>query len=81
VCIVLSGTAAKPTTEYAFEMATSTIRFGSGVTAEVGYDFASMGARNVLLVTDATLKTLPPVIAAEQSLKVGGSRVQRRCAA
>ena len=36
----------------AFEMAASSIRFGPGVTAEVGSDLVDLGARRVLVVTD-----------------------------
>ena len=45
----------------AFEMAVSSIRFGKGVTREVGMDLAELGAKHVLVVTDATLRALPPV--------------------
>ena len=38
--------------ETAFEMAVSSIRFGNGVTREVGMDLAELGARHVLVVTD-----------------------------
>lgn len=41
--------------EYAFEMAASSIRFGPGVTKEVGMDFKNMGAKRVCVVTDATV--------------------------
>ena len=44
--------------EYAFEMAASAIRFGPGVTREVGMDFKNMGARRVLVVTDSTVDKL-----------------------
>lgn len=47
--------------DIAFEMAVSSLRFGVGVTREVGMDLAEMGARHVLVVTDAVLSTLPPV--------------------
>jgi hydroxyacid-oxoacid transhydrogenase len=47
--------------EIAFEMAVASIRFGAGVTREVGMDLAGLGARNVLVVTDPTLARLPPV--------------------
>ena len=39
----------------AFEMATSGIRYGAGITAEVGMDLADMGLHRVLVVTDANL--------------------------
>ena len=40
------------TKDIAFEMAASNIRFGAGVTREVGMDLADMGARRVRVVTD-----------------------------
>ena len=40
--------------DYAFEMAVSNVRFGVGVTREVGADLKEMGARIVLVVTDPT---------------------------
>ena len=45
----------------AFEMATSAIRFGQGITREVGMDLVELGATNVLVLTDQTLRRLPPV--------------------
>lgn len=36
-----------PEREYAFEVAASNIRFGQGVTREVGMDFANMKAKRV----------------------------------
>jgi len=44
--------------EYAFEMAASAIRFGPGVTKEVGMDFKNMGAKRVCVVTDSTVLNL-----------------------
>lgn len=44
--------------EYAFEMAASAIRFGPGVTKEVGMDFKNMGAKRVCVVTDSTVREL-----------------------
>jgi len=38
--------------EYAFEMISSTLRFGAGVTAEVGYDVQNLKAKRPLIVTD-----------------------------
>ena len=40
-------------TDYAFEMATSSIRYGRGVTAEVGHDLRALGATRVAIFTDA----------------------------
>src|SRR6266566_2091530 len=55
--------------ENAFEIAISSIRFGAGVTREVGMDLAGMAARNVLVVTDPTLALLPPVQTVLESLQ------------
>jgi hydroxyacid-oxoacid transhydrogenase len=44
--------------EYAFEMAASSIRFGPGVTQEVGMDFKNMGSQRVAVVTDETVDKL-----------------------
>jgi hydroxyacid-oxoacid transhydrogenase len=44
--------------EYAFEMAASSIRFGPGVTQEVGMDLKNMGSQRVAVVTDATVDKL-----------------------
>lgn len=60
--------------EYAFEMATSAIRFGSGVTREVGPELAELGKRHVLVLTDPVLRSLPPVAAALESLETAGVR-------
>ena len=54
--------------EYAFEMAVSTIRFGAGVTREVGMDLAELGVRRVLVLTDPVLRSLPPVQTVLESL-------------
>jgi hydroxyacid-oxoacid transhydrogenase len=45
--------------DYAFEMAASAVRFGAGVTREVGADLADLGAKNVLVMTDANVSRLP----------------------
>lgn len=42
--------------DYCVEMPTSTVRFGLGVTREVGMDFVNQGATNVCLVTDPTVR-------------------------
>ncbi|KAK4197349.1 putative alcohol dehydrogenase [Triangularia verruculosa] len=44
--------------EYAFEMAASSIRFGPGVTKEVGMDLGNMGVKKVAVVTDKTVDKL-----------------------
>ena len=47
--------------ETAFEMSASNIRYGPGVTREVGMDFKNLKAKRVLLMTDKNLSELPPV--------------------
>src|SRR5688572_32868720 len=56
----------------AFEFASSSVRFGSGVTREVGMDLADLGASRVLVITDAKLSALPPVQVALESLERHG---------
>jgi hydroxyacid-oxoacid transhydrogenase len=55
--------------EIAFEMAPSAVRFGAGVTREVGMDLADLGVDRVLVLTDPTLSRLPPVQTVRQSLE------------
>jgi hydroxyacid-oxoacid transhydrogenase len=52
----------------AFEMAVSSVRFGPGVTSEVGFDLADWGAKRILVVTDPTVRQLPPVATVLESL-------------
>ncbi|HLJ11648.1 MAG TPA: hydroxyacid-oxoacid transhydrogenase [Planctomycetaceae bacterium] len=56
-------------TDTAFQIATSSIRFGTGVTREVGMDLAEIGARRVMLVIDRTLVDLPTGGAVLDSLR------------
>jgi hydroxyacid-oxoacid transhydrogenase len=53
----------------AFELATSNIRYGTGVTREVGMELVELGARQVLVLTDQNLRNLPPVIRVLESLE------------
>ncbi|MEZ5402391.1 MAG: hydroxyacid-oxoacid transhydrogenase [Bryobacteraceae bacterium] len=55
--------------ETAFEMATSSIRFGAGVTREVGMDLADLGLASTLVVTDPWLVRMAPVATALESLE------------
>jgi hydroxyacid-oxoacid transhydrogenase len=55
--------------ETAFEIASSSLRFGTGATREVGADLVAMAAKNVLVFTDPHLRTLPPVATALDSLE------------
>jgi hydroxyacid-oxoacid transhydrogenase len=58
--------------ERAFEMSVSSVRFGAGVTREVGMDLSDLGARRVLLVTDPVIRHLAPVWTVLQALEQSG---------
>ncbi|KOX72506.1 putative hydroxyacid-oxoacid transhydrogenase, mitochondrial [Melipona quadrifasciata] len=49
-------------------MACSTIRYGVGVTKELGMDMQNFGSKNVCLMTDSNLINLPPIKTAMDSL-------------
>ena len=55
-------------TDSAFEMSTASVRFGPGVTREVGMDLTDLGARGVMVLTDANLSKMPPVATVVTSL-------------
>lgn len=55
--------------EYAFEMASSAIRFGFGVTREAGAELADLGLHHVLVFTDPNLRALAPVATVLESLE------------
>ncbi|KAJ1974305.1 hypothetical protein H4R35_003672 [Dimargaris xerosporica] len=59
----------RPSQEYAFEMASSNIRFGEGATTEVGMDLANLKAKKVAVFTDPNLVNLYPVKTALESLE------------
>ena len=44
--------------EYAFEMACSNIRYGEGVTREVGMDLINLGINNTCVFTDKNVCSL-----------------------
>jgi len=60
--------------EYAFEMATSSIRYGPGVTREVGMDLAQLRVKRAMVVTDPNLVRLRPVATVLESLEKEGVR-------
>ena len=60
------------TLETAFSMDTSSIKYGAGVTREVGYEMGRLGARRVMVVTDPGLATSEPVSITLDSLKAEG---------
>ena len=55
--------------ESAVELATSNIRYGAGVTREIGLELADQRVRHVALLTDANLAGLPPVQTVRQALE------------
>ncbi|EIW76109.1 alcohol dehydrogenase [Coniophora puteana RWD-64-598 SS2] len=55
--------------EYAFEVAASNLRFGDGVTKEVGMDLKNMKARKVGVFTDPVVAKLKPMATALESLQ------------
>ena len=55
--------------EYAFELASSSIRCGRGVTREVGMDLAEMKAQRVMVLTDPRVARLRPVATVVESLR------------
>src|SRR5207247_577807 len=57
------------TNEYTFETATSAIRFGVGVTREVGAELADLSKHHVLVFTDPNLRALLPVVTVLESLE------------
>ncbi|MCL4295566.1 MAG: iron-containing alcohol dehydrogenase [Anaerolineae bacterium] len=60
------------TFETIFTMDTSSIKFGSGATREVGYDMKQFGARRVMVVTDPNLAHLEPVAVTLAALRAEG---------
>ena len=61
--------------ETAFSMETSSLKFGPGVTREVGYEMGRLGVRRVLVVTDPGLSDSEPVRTATESLRRQGLNV------
>jgi hydroxyacid-oxoacid transhydrogenase len=57
------------TNDTAFQMAASNIRFGTGITREVGMDLVDLGARRVMLVIDPCLVDLATGGAVIESLR------------
>src|SRR5262245_12442070 len=57
------------TNDTAFQMSASNLRFGSGVTREVGMDLDDLGAKCTLVVIDPALVSLPVGQTVFESLK------------
>lgn len=58
--------------ETAFTMDTSSIKYGPGVTREVGEDVKALGATRVMVVTDPALATHDAVTTATRALEAAG---------
>lgn len=58
--------------EYAFSMDTSSIKYGPGVTREVGYEMHRLGASRVMVVTDPRLAASEPVSTTLEALAAEG---------
>ena len=66
---VAGNTGAK---ESAFTLDTSSIKYGPGVTREVGFDMKKLGAARVMVVTDPRLADGEPVAVALEALRAEG---------
>ena len=60
------------TLETAFSMDTSSIKYGPGVTREIGWDMEEQGARRVMVVTDPNLTESEPVAVTLEALRKNG---------
>lgn len=58
--------------ETAFTMDTSSIKYGPGVTREIGNDMAALGAKRVMVVTDPRVAKLEPVAVVLDALRKEG---------
>ncbi len=58
--------------ETAFSMDTSSIKYGPGVTREVGWDMEEQGCKRVMVVTDANLSDKEPVGVTLEALRKHG---------
>ena len=60
------------TKETGFEMVASNLRYGPGITSEIGMDLKDLGAKKVMVVTDSVLAKLPCVKTVIDSLEKEG---------
>lgn len=59
-----------------YKMTCSTVRYGPGVTREVGMDMANLKAKKVCVVTDPNIAKLPPLQATMDSLSNAGVKFE-----
>jgi len=67
-----NGEAPTMTFETAFTMDTSSIKYGPGVTREIGWDMAEQGAHRVMVVTDPNMADSEPVAVTLEALNRHG---------
>src|SRR3982074_3188142 len=60
------------TNDNAFEVASSSVRFGAGVTREIGCDLADLQVRRAMVLTDPQIAKLPPLARVLESLEESG---------
>ncbi|XP_034831669.1 probable hydroxyacid-oxoacid transhydrogenase, mitochondrial isoform X1 [Maniola hyperantus] len=58
--------------DYAFEIKCTTVRYGLGVTKELGQDLVNLGTKNVCVMTDPNVVSLKPMKAVLDSLTRNG---------
>src|SRR5438105_3826121 len=61
-----------PEHDTAFQVSAASVRFGTGVTREVGMDLRDMGARRALVLVDPVLRRLPAGEVVTESLREAG---------
>ena len=60
------------TNEIGFELAASSIRFGAGITREVGMDLVDLKLERALVITDPWMRRMAPVATVLESLETNG---------
>ena len=58
--------------ETAFSMDTSSVKYGPGVTREIGHDMRQLGGRRVMVVTDPGMSASEPVAVTLEALRAAG---------
>ena len=55
-------------TDTAFTIDTSSIKYGPGVTSEIGYEMSRLGSKNCLVITDKHMRKSNAIAITERSL-------------
>jgi hydroxyacid-oxoacid transhydrogenase len=74
--IKINATVAILSYVFCVQMACSTIRYGPGVTREIGMDLVNMKAKKVCVMTDTNIAKLPPLKTALDSLTREGVKFE-----